>query len=534
MSTRNVLLFYDAEWNQIAEAGHQFKALKSITYDVIHDVFYFSDRSDHQSSVYMLKLHDDGATRIVSLVNKTGEHAIEDLVYDFLEDALYWSDKRNKKIVKLSFDRSDNLKWSNETLLNVNGEPTGLAVDHCHRKLYYTIKDPKSSINVVSISTGLEELSPIIVGTSENHYQAMAVAIDYDSDRIYIADNRDYNMYSIDSITLNGTEFRTEISDINRTPRSVAIDEKYVYYLDGSEHALRRFNKNHEKQKTSEKVKTFQNDPTDIIVRKNFIISSDSARCQESKKLLNILVNTNSPAPEDSKMKCLHGGTYDATQQFCMCTEGHDGQYCEINLCYNFCLNGGDCWMERDTTSRKIHPKCSCKAGFAGDHCEKDICTNYCLNDGTCSVLGNSATCKCHENFSGTRCQKNTPAVMDTSERLVEEALPEVTNIPDVVIVHNEDDLQNHIKVTNDEKQHCPNSVNVTSIIWAVCITLSLLLFLVILVVIKKISRPARPKIRKKYVVHKNLESLTYRPTTEQCEVIIEDCCNMNICETVS
>lgn len=78
-------------------------------------------------------------------------------------------------------------------------------------------------------------------------------------------------------------------------------------------------------------------------------------------------------------------------------------------------------------------------------------------------------------------------------------------------------------------------TANVTYIVLAVCFTSSLLIFLVIMVLIHKFNHPARPKIRKKYVVHKNMEPLTCRPTTtEQCEVIIEDCCNMNICDTVS
>jgi len=33
-------------------------------------------------------------------------------------------------------------------------------------------------------------------------------------------------------------------------------------------------------------------------------------------------------------------------------------------------------------------------------------------------------------------------------------------------------------------------------------------------------------------VVTKNVTPLTCRPTTEQCEITIEDCCNMNICDT--
>lgn len=45
-----------------------------------------------------------------------------------------------------------------------------------------------------------------------------------------------------------------------------------------------------------------------------------------------------------------------------------------------------------------------------------------------------------------------------------------------------------------------------------------------------------RPRIKKRYIVNKSVTPLTYRPqsTTEQCEITIENCCNMNVCETVS
>lgn len=49
-------------------------------------------------------------------------------------------------------------------------------------------------------------------------------------------------------------------------------------------------------------------------------------------------------------------------------------------------------------------------------------------------------------------------------------------------------------------------------------------------------TRHKRPIIRKRVIVNKNVTPLTYRPqpTTEQCEITIENCCNMNVCETVS
>lgn len=45
-----------------------------------------------------------------------------------------------------------------------------------------------------------------------------------------------------------------------------------------------------------------------------------------------------------------------------------------------------------------------------------------------------------------------------------------------------------------------------------------------------------RPRIKRHYVVSKGVMPLTSRPEIpdNQCEITIENCCNMNICETVS
>lgn len=63
-------------------------------------------------------------------------------------------------------------------------------------------------------------------------------------------------------------------------------------------------------------------------------------------------------------------------------------------------------------------------------------------------------------------------------------------------------------------------------------------LILVIIVLsyyVNKLRR--RPRIRKRFVVSKGgITPLTSRPQLpdNQCEITIENCCNMNICETVS
>lgn len=79
-------------------------------------------------------------------------------------------------------------------------------------------------------------------------------------------------------------------------------------------------------------------------------------------------------------------------------------------------------------------------------------------------------------------------------------------------------------------------------IVLVVGIVLSLSLVAVIVHGLRLIYKPKRPHIKKTFVVRKQLRHnsssdtpLTNRPlATEQCEITIENCCNMNICETVS
>lgn len=50
----------------------------------------------------------------------------------------------------------------------------------------------------------------------------------------------------------------------------------------------------------------------------------------------------------------------------------------------------------------------------------------------------------------------------------------------------------------------------------------------------KVLSLRKRPRIKKRIIVNKNVTPLTSLPqNTDQCEITIENCCNMNICETV-
>lgn len=83
----------------------------------------------------------------------------------------------------------------------------------------------------------------------------------------------------------------------------------------------------------------------------------------------------------------------------------------------------------------------------------------------------------------------------------------------------------------------CNQSIlNKTAVFVSIGVVVSLVLVYIIINSIRHVYKPLRPRIKKTYVVHKNVTPtpLTCRPTTEQCEITIENCCNMNICDTVN
>lgn len=155
MCTEKNIIFYDARWNEVAEAASgKLGDLKAITYDTTHDVFYFTDKlSKSQTNINTLKLKSDGSTKIKTLIQlKDPNLIIEDLVYDFNDDALFYSDRDNSRIMRVNFDRkSDNLTANEELFLKTSGNPYGLELDACNRNLYFTTKSEESNINVVSI-----------------------------------------------------------------------------------------------------------------------------------------------------------------------------------------------------------------------------------------------------------------------------------------------------------------------------------------------------------------------------------------------
>uniref|UniRef100_A0A914XXG2 EGF-like domain-containing protein n=1 Tax=Panagrolaimus superbus TaxID=310955 RepID=A0A914XXG2_9BILA len=106
---------------------------------------------------------------------------------------------------------------------------------------------------------------------------------------------------------------------------------------------------------------------------------------------------------------CLNGGQCSDEQNICICPKGFLGKSCEIDMCRNYCLNGGECF--RNGTMYRNFVYCNCNKGFSGDRCEKDSCAQnpgYCKNGGICVHQTNGEpSCACLSMFTGKTCEED-------------------------------------------------------------------------------------------------------------------------------
>lgn len=228
-----------------------------------------------------------------------------------------------------------------------------------------------------------------------------------------------------------------------------------------------------------------------------------------------------SPELEIPPGYCLNGGEFDVDS--CRCQRGFFGEHCEMSLCHNYCLNDGICLVnERDA------PECKCTAGFSGSRCDRNICEGFCMNYGRCYINDTYPVCSCRDGYFGSRCQLTRD--LFCHQKCLESEQDSVC------------DCQSMRSASSDFLQ----MTNTSQCEARQILIISLMCFgafavLVIAVLARRICiLRRRPTIKKRIIVNKTVKSqtpMTVRPNstspTEQCEITIENCCNMNICETV-
>ncbi|XP_050300833.1 protein cueball [Anthonomus grandis grandis] len=526
----------------IGATVEQFTKLKALTFDNVRHQFVVSNNNQSNDTIFTVELTKE--TEITPIIPNLPD--VLGLAVDPIEDVLYWTDSTNKAInyaklnssvlePKLLFDFSD-------------ATPQDIAIDVCRRQIYWTNSDP----NYPTIERAFLNGSNREVLIESGLNLPIGIAIDYKAQRLIWADRGEGIYYRIDSSDLDGNNRQLIYNGTDIKPFGIAVDDLSVYWTDIVNNALWRFYKSDKEgvEAKPETIRMFKGQPMGVIAKnaqirnypdcKELEVAIENYR-GESKEIFD------TTDPEEVKdIECLNGGQLNG--KYCKCTPGYSGRYCEQNKCHNFCVHGA-CYF-----SGSGYPQCSCPRGFGGERCQLDMCSTYCLNNGLCSYYKGDLlpSCQCTQHFTGSRCEISTDF-----HSLCGLYCRESTNVNDYLVskdrelvcrCENENGKfvisQNNVTVPALYSESSPlrgqsffekfttdSEYTTLVLVCCLCVVLNVILFVYLFA-----SRPnKRPIIKRRVIVNKNVTPLTYRPqpTTEQCEItMIENCCNMNVCET--
>lgn len=522
------------------------------------DHVYVGDGNNPSASIHRLDLASGEMTPVVPKLSSN----IHGLALDPMTNVLYWTTGYGHSIMKANVDGQSDYKRRIAKVVHRFREeiPQGIAIDSCGRYLFWTNTNTKAP----SIERSNLDGSNRTVIVSRELHAPLGVAVDQVERKLYWCQELEGVYFSIERSDLDGNN-RDVMRSMHQQPFTLSIGVDFIYWADWTNKAVWKKDKNHFDEGFDPiKVHGFPNTPTGLVAFVDGEAKSDAEcraiiRAYETKKFEATTVITTVDSDvvteadwNDNVVKgefCLNNGavlTYKDSRPVCGCLPGFTGERCEIEICFNYCLHG-TCSMNKQHGGAA----CTCEPGYTGDRCEQDLCSEFCLNGGHCTIVGEKPSCNCHEPFKGDRCEITSKLcrlyceselAMVSSQtdsemqslclcRPVRKHEYQIDGFNGTAFLV--PDGTNQMSLRTDSP--LSNETNSALLITFGCICL-LLLLAVILLVYKVINLRKRPRVKKRFIGSKTVTPtpLTNRPSpaTDQCEINIENCCNMNICET--
>ncbi|KPJ08025.1 Protein cueball [Papilio machaon] len=477
----------------------------------------FVDTQNDNASIFS---YDITKKEYKPLVRRRSYENIQGLAFDPVTRKLFWTDTNEKSIYWKSLKPGSKNDTYGNLLIKMDDEvPRAITVDSCRGYIYWT------NINITKPTierARLDGSERTVILNSANIYKVVSIAIDQNTKKLYWIDDKEGIHYSIESSDLDGKNQKKLLAGTNHMPNTITVSKDYLYWVDLGYRSVWKLPKNPSPNEEPEDIINFSNVPPFGIVA-NYKITDQIVGVSECDELSSIaenktVINDIFTIPSDVGLFCLHGVKVEGVAT-CKCSTGYIGERCEISVCHNFCLQG-DC-----SATANGEPVCKCKTGYTGARCDVNICEGHCLNYGTCSVgIDQKPTCKCSVDFEGDRCEIVKAIPVTTTTVPMEHC--NCTNENKSALLSTSDTANSDVYV-----EACNSWDPIRDPVIIVLGTIAGLLFVACAVLVMKVLRlRKRPRIKRRIIVNKNVTPLTARP--DQCEITIENCCNMNICET--
>ncbi|KAK2583224.1 hypothetical protein KPH14_009242 [Odynerus spinipes] len=513
-------------------------SLRGIAYDDKTRTLYLSDTRNNVS-IFSNDLTEKNFTSKPLLKKENGTYIMA-IVFDSVSRTLFWSDGVKRVIMKMQVP-IEGPPEEPVLLHKLTQIPYGIALDVCNSHIYWTNNDKYNP----SIERSDLDGSNRITVVKGNLYEPMGLAIDHAEGKLYWSDDEEGIDFKIERSNLDGTEREIVIHNRNQKPVYLTVDQDSIYWSDWVHTAIWAMpKKNFTRSSSPIKFKSYHSlnkdaDPAALIARDNVgtidctvLMRNRQEKKKSREKQENLIVaesynnlTTSTEEVESVTEKsrlCLNGGAFDIVKNSCKCTFGYTGPACETYLCHNYCLQG-DCIVNENGM-----PECKCPGTFTGERCEKDACDGHCLHEGECSVQNGVPSCKCKHPRTGSRCE----TLADLPELCAFFCASEQPGRVD------SDTMSCRCAENNRTAEKMINfseSIGYKTLLFVLVALIGALTILIAVMSFYLHKLRRRPRIKKRFVVSKGgVTPLTSRPQIpdNQCEITIENCCNMNICET--
>ncbi|XP_065572474.1 protein cueball-like isoform X2 [Artemia franciscana] len=396
---------------------------------------FFSSTVDHQSSLHYIPLSNNqlkgsDTQNLLSARNCS----IEGLCYIQPELTLIWTDSTSRSIHKASIASGWSLFDDSHVLIELGKEdlPKSIVYDHCSNRLFWTNWNFESPSIESAFTNGSGRIDVVRDALYQPHgltifgnrlyftnakpgytYDIESVTTDGSNRQVHVKGHDQYpiqlavtrsHIFWSDQRSSSVWYISNDVST-TQTPKLFVYGGNYAPYAISIVHPEYVYcNK-----PSSEEPIAMVDNP--VMQLKDTSSDQCNGYCLHGFcKILNGLVKycdcelgykgSRCEVEICPSGYCLNTGTCQSRgdKPYCVCPPGFTGSKCEINQCYQFCHNG-------ICAIRNNKPTCSCNLGYAGDRCERNICKDHCFNNGVCSVSVEGPQCSCGEEYAGERCQ---------------------------------------------------------------------------------------------------------------------------------
>ncbi|XP_063827818.1 protein cueball-like [Ostrinia nubilalis] len=225
ISSEGQLEFYSNQTKTNSE-GSDFRDLSALAYDAVNNVLFFVDRANDNTSIFSFNLT---TKKFQPLIKNRRLENVQGLAFDPVKRMLFWTDTIESSIFWMSLMPDSENDGNGHLLIKMSHDtPVSIAVDSCRGYVYWTsVLHPMASIERSKFDGSERE---VIVHT--DLYMPVGLAIDQRTKRLYWADEKEGELFSIESSNLEGEDRQILLNGAHQRLNTLTVSKDWIYWVD--------------------------------------------------------------------------------------------------------------------------------------------------------------------------------------------------------------------------------------------------------------------------------------------------------------